>query len=101
MGGHGARRWVEMLEAERFGRCLEALRGGRRPLPGDVAGATEAGMVRLALLLLSSSATPPDPDNAFVTQLRRRVADADEGSAALRRGPRASRADLGSRAERR
>ena len=42
-------------------------------------------MARLAVFLLHASAAPPRPDEAFVGQLRRRMADADEAIDALRR----------------
>ncbi|HEX5579834.1 MAG TPA: Rieske 2Fe-2S domain-containing protein, partial [Candidatus Limnocylindria bacterium] len=70
--------------AERFERYLDALLGGGRPSPDDVADRDEAEMARLAAEL-SAAADPAEgePDPAFVDQLRRRMRQADVGIATV------------------
>ena len=66
--------------ADRFDRYLDALLGGERPSPDDVADRDEAEMARLAAEL--SAAVDPDeggPDPAFLDQLRLRMRQADQG----------------------
>ena len=66
--------------AERFERYLDALLGGDRPSPDDVAEGDEAEMARLAAEM--AGAVPQEsaePDPAFVEQLRLRMRAADEG----------------------
>ncbi len=70
--------------AERFERYLEALLGGGRPSPDDVADRDEAEMARLAAEL-SAAADPgeTEPDPAFLDQLRLRMRHADQGIASV------------------
>ena len=66
--------------AERFERYLDALLGGDRPSPDDVAEGDEAEMARLAAEM--AGAVQPEsaePDAAFVEQLRLRMRAADDG----------------------
>jgi nitrite reductase/ring-hydroxylating ferredoxin subunit len=66
--------------AERFERYLDALLGGDRPSPDDVADGDEAEMARLAAEM--AGAVQPEsaePDPAFLEQLRLRMRAADEG----------------------
>ncbi len=70
--------------AERFEHYLDALLGGERPSPDDVADRDEAEMARLAAEL--SAAADPDegaPDPAFLDQLRLRMRQADQGIATV------------------
>ena len=70
--------------AERFERYLDALLGGERPSPDDVASGDEAEMARLAAEMAGAVGSPEaDPDPAFVEQLRMRMRAADEGLAAV------------------
>ena len=74
--------------AERFERYLDALLGGERPSPEDVASGDEAEMARLAAEM--AGAVPPEssaPDPAFIEQLRLRMRAADEGVAAVQVPP--------------
>jgi len=66
--------------ADRFDRYLDALLGGERPSPDDVADRGEAEMARLAAEL-SAAADPEEggPDPAFLDQLRLRMRQADQG----------------------
>jgi cytochrome b6-f complex iron-sulfur subunit len=70
--------------AERFERYLDALLGGERPSPDDVADRDEAEMARLAAEL-SAAADPGEgvPDPAFLDQLRLRMRQADQGIATM------------------
>jgi len=70
--------------AERFERYLDALLGGDRPSPDDVASGDEPEMARLAAEM--AGAVGPqraEPDPAFVEQLRLRMRAADEGLVAI------------------
>lgn len=70
--------------ADRFERYLDALLGGERPSPEDVADHDEAEMARLAAEL--SAVADPDegePDSAFLGQLRLRMRQADQGIATV------------------
>jgi nitrite reductase/ring-hydroxylating ferredoxin subunit len=70
--------------ADRFEHYLDALLGGERPSPHDVADRDEAEMARLAAEL--SAAADPDegaPDPAFLDQLRLRMRQADQGIATV------------------
>ena len=70
--------------AERFERYLDALLGGERPSPDDVASGDEAEMARLAAEMAGAMGSrEADPDPAFVEQLRMRMRAADEGLAAV------------------
>ena len=71
--------------AERFERYLDALLGGGRPSPDDVADRDEAEMARLAAEL-SAAADPAEtqPDPAFLDQLRLRMRQADQGIASVK-----------------
>ena len=73
------------LRAERFERYLDALLGGDRPSPDDVASGDEAEMARLAAEMAGAVGreSGADPDPAFVEQLRLRMRAADEGVAAV------------------
>lgn len=74
--------------AERFERYVDALLGGDRPSPDDVAGQDEAEMARLAAELAGAvEPVPADPDPAFVEQLRLRMRAADDGLRALQVPP--------------
>ena len=75
--------------AERFDGYLQALLGEGRPSPETVGDRDEAEMARMAAELAASgrSATGPEPDPAFVSQLRRRMREADAGIAAVRTPP--------------
>ena len=71
--------------ADRFEHYLDALLGGERPSPHDVADRDEAEMARLAAEL-SAAADPEEgaPDPAFLDQLRLRMRQADQGIATVR-----------------
>jgi nitrite reductase/ring-hydroxylating ferredoxin subunit len=70
--------------AERFERYLDALLGGERPSPDDVASGDEAEMARLAAEMAGAMGSQEaDPDPAFVEQVRLRMRAADEGVAAV------------------
>ena len=74
--------------AERFERYLDALLGGERPSPEDVADRDEAEMARLAAEMAGAVRhESADPDPAFVEQLRLRMRVADEGVAAVQVPP--------------
>jgi cytochrome b6-f complex iron-sulfur subunit len=75
-----AERDDDTTRAERLERYLEALLGGRRPSPDQVADRDEAEMARLAAEL-SATASPEaaQPDPAFLEQLRLRMRQADQG----------------------
>lgn len=78
----------DLDESERFDRYLEALLSGGRPSPEDVADAGEADMARLAAEIAAAvGSAVPDPDPAFVEQLRRHMRAADEGIAAVSKPP--------------
>ena len=70
--------------ADRFEHYLDALLGGERPSPDDVADRDEAEMARLAAEL-SAAADPHEgaPDPAFLDQLRLRMRQADQGIATV------------------
>ncbi|HEY8179021.1 MAG TPA: hypothetical protein VIH33_01355, partial [Candidatus Limnocylindria bacterium] len=70
--------------ADRFERYLDALLGGERPSPDDVADRDEAEMARLAAEM-SAAADPAEggPDPAFLDQLRHRMRQADQGIATV------------------
>ena len=70
--------------ADRFEHYLDALLGGERPSPDDVADRDEAEMARLAAEL-SAAADPAEgvPDAAFLDQLRIRMRQADQGIATV------------------
>jgi nitrite reductase/ring-hydroxylating ferredoxin subunit len=74
---------------ERFERYLDALLGGGRPSPEDVADAAEAEMARTAAELSAAVGAPADhdPDPAFLEQLRLRMRQADRGIASVRVPP--------------
>jgi cytochrome b6-f complex iron-sulfur subunit len=70
--------------AERFERYVDALLGGDRPSPDDVASGDEAEMARLAAEMAAAvGGHEAVPDQAFVEQLRLRMRAADEGLAAV------------------
>jgi cytochrome b6-f complex iron-sulfur subunit len=74
--------------AERFERYLDALLGGERPSPDDVASGEEAEMARLAAEMAGAvRRESASPDPAFVEQLRLRMRAADEGLAAVQVPP--------------
>ncbi len=74
--------------AERFERYLDALLGGDRPSPDDVASGDEAEMARLAAEMAGAVGPQSvEPDLAFVEQLRLRMRAADEGLAAVHVAP--------------
>jgi nitrite reductase/ring-hydroxylating ferredoxin subunit len=74
--------------AERFERYLDALLGGGRPSPDDVASGDEAEMARLAAEMAGTTRSAgADPDPAFVEQVRLRMRAADEGVAAVQVPP--------------
>jgi nitrite reductase/ring-hydroxylating ferredoxin subunit len=74
--------------AERFERYLDALLGDERPSPDDVASGDEAEMARLAAEMAGAAGgTGPDPDPAFVEQVRLRMRAADGGVAAVQVPP--------------
>lgn len=79
----------ELRDAERFDRYLDALIGGARPSPDDVAAGDEAEMAHLAAELAAAAGDEAlaAPDPAFVEQLRARMRQADEGIAAVRVAP--------------
>jgi nitrite reductase/ring-hydroxylating ferredoxin subunit len=76
----------EDAAVERFERYLDALLGGGRPSPEDVAGANEAEMARTAAEL-SGAVGARDPDPAFIEQLRLRMRQADQGIASVQVPP--------------
>jgi Rieske Fe-S protein len=76
----------EDAAVERFERYLDALLGGGRPSPEDVADANEAEMARTAAEL-SGAVGAPDPDPAFIEQLRLRMRQADQGIASVQVPP--------------
>src|SRR6187397_658053 len=70
--------------ADRFERYLDALLGGERPSPDDVADRDEAEMARLAAeMAAAADAGEGDPDPAFLDQLRLRMRQADQGIATV------------------
>ncbi|MDQ2853955.1 MAG: Rieske (2Fe-2S) protein [Chloroflexota bacterium] len=70
---------------EAFARYVQSLLDGTRPAPDQVAD-DEGPMARLvAELAAAGDPQHGDPDPAFVEQLRRRMRDADDGIAAVRR----------------
>jgi nitrite reductase/ring-hydroxylating ferredoxin subunit len=70
--------------ADRFERYLEALLGGERPSPDDVADRDEAEMARLAAeMAAAADAGEGEPDPAFLDQLRLRMRQADQGIATV------------------
>ena len=70
--------------ADRFERYLDALLGGGRPSPDDVADRDEAEMARLAAeLSAAANAGEGEPDPAFLDQLRLRMRQADQGIATV------------------
>lgn len=74
--------------AERFERYLDALLGGERPSPEDVADRDEAEMARLAAEMAGAVRhESSEPDPAFVEQLRIRMRAADDGLAAVQVPP--------------
>jgi nitrite reductase/ring-hydroxylating ferredoxin subunit len=74
--------------AERFERYLDALLGDERPSPDDVASGDEAEMARLAAEMAGTSGgAGPDPDPAFLEQVRLRMRAADDGVAAVQVPP--------------
>jgi cytochrome b6-f complex iron-sulfur subunit len=77
----------EEERSERFERYLEALIGGGRPSPEDVADGDEAEMARLAAEISGNAGAIPDPDPAFVEQLRLRMRAADQGIRSVREPP--------------
>ncbi|HET8587188.1 MAG TPA: Rieske (2Fe-2S) protein [Candidatus Limnocylindria bacterium] len=73
----------------RFERYLDALLGGSRPSPDDVADADEAEMARTAAELSAAAGEPAagEPDPAFIEQLRLRMRQADRGIASVQVPP--------------
>ncbi len=74
--------------AERFERYVDALLGGERPSPDDVASGDEAEMARLAAEMAGTTrGADSHPDPAFLEQVRLRMRAADEGVAAVQVPP--------------